>query len=252
MRQHRHFKQNRPKKNLLIGGTDAIAEAIIDGVEIERIFLQHNTNPGRLKKLAEEKGIPINKVPPEKLKTFNIEGHNGVIALKSKIIYQDLQEVISYIVEKGETPLFIILDGLTDIRNIGGIARTAWCCGVHALILPQKGVGALNDDAIATSAGALEEITVCRVKDIADAIDLLHLNGIKVFASEMLAKQNIFDTDFSEPAAIILGSEDKGIHPSIFKKCDVVFKIPMKNNFESLNVSAAAAMIFYEVLKQRI
>ncbi len=237
---------------MLIAGVQATVQALREGVELERIFLQTNISNEELKRLAEDRNVPVNKVPPEKLKTFNIDGHNGCIALKSKITYQQLQDVISLVVEKGETPFFLLLDGITDIRNIGGIARTAYCCGVHALVIPQKGVGALNEDAISTSAGALEQISVCRVKDMHTAIEELHLNGVKVFASEMTAEKNIFQSDLAEPAAIIMGSEDKGIHPSLYKLCDEVFKIPMKNDFESLNVGAATAMILYEVMRQRM
>ena len=236
----------------MIAGVQATIRALKDGEELERIFLQTNISNDELKRLAEDRNVPINKVPPEKLKTYNIEGHNGCIALKSKITYQQLQDVISLVVEKGEVPFFLLLDGITDIRNIGGIARTAYCCGVHALVIPQKGVGALNEDAINTSAGALEHISVCRMKDLQSAIEELHLNGVKVFASEMKAEKNIFESNFSEPSAIIMGSEDKGIHPSLYKHCDEVFKIPMKNDFESINVAAAAAMILYEVMRQRM
>lgn len=252
MRTHKHFRQNRPKKSQLIAGTEAVLDAIENGVEIERIFVQNNISHTELKKAADEKNIPLSKVPQEKIKGFNIDAPGGVIALKSKIIYQELQNVISWVFEKGEVPLFLILDGITDIRNIGGLARTAWCCGVHALVIPQKGVGALNDDAIATSAGALEHLSVCRVRDLEEAVDTLQLNGISVWASEMTASKNIYDINATVPAAIIMGSEDKGIQPSLYKKSDVVFKIPMKNNFESLNVSAATAMILYEVMKQRL
>lgn len=252
MRTHKNFKQSRPKKNLLIATPDAVIEALQNGVELERIFLQNNVGNDVLKNIAEERNIPINKVPPEKLKSFNIDNHQGVIALKSKITYQDLQDVISLVVEKGENPLFLILDGITDIRNIGGIARTAFCCGVHALIIPRKGVGTLNEDAIATSAGALESINVCRVSELSEAIDILQLNGIQVFASEMTAKQSIIQTNLKEPAAIIIGSEDKGIQTALYKKCNAVFNIPMKNEFESLNVSAATAMMLYEAMRQRI
>lgn len=223
-----------------------------EGIELEKIFLQNNISNEQLKKLAADKNVPISKVPPEKLKGYNLEGHNGCIALKSKVTYLELQDVISMVVENGETPFFLLLDGITDIRNIGGIARTAYCCGVHALVIPQKGVGTFNEDAITTSAGALEQISVCRVKDLPSAIDELHMNGIRVFASEMTAKKNIFESDLSEPAAIIMGSEDKGIQPELYKLCDEVFKIPMQNDFESLNVAAATAMILYEVLRQRM
>jgi 23S rRNA (guanosine2251-2'-O)-methyltransferase len=205
-----------------------------------------------IKKLAAENQIPINKVPVEKLNSFNISNHQGCVALKSKVQYQDLQQVISFVVESGQTPLFLILDGITDIRNIGGIARTAYCCGVQAIIIPEKGVGALNEDAITTSAGALEKISICRVNSLMKAVDDLHLNGIKVYASEMTAEKNVFELDLKEPCAIIMGSEDKGIFPALMKIADEQFKIPMVGDFESLNVSVATAMILYEGMKQRL
>lgn len=256
MRQHRNFThKNRPKKNLLIAGFEPIISAMENGEQLERIYLQDKINSPEVDKLklrASEFEVPVNKVPFEKLRNFNIENHHGVIALRSKVKYQNLQDIISHVVENGETPLFLILDGITDIRNIGGMARTAYCCGVHAIIIPEKGVGALNEDAIITSAGALELLAVCRVKTIHAAIEELHLNGIKVYASEMTAEKNVYEIDFSEPAAVIMGSEDKGIHPSLYKLCDDKFKIPMKQDFESFNVSVAAGIILYETMKQRV
>lgn len=252
MRIHKHFSQHRPRKNLLIAGRDNIISAMIDGVELEKIFLQNDLKDAALKKLAFEKKVPVNSVPAGKLKSFNIENHQGAIAIRSKVTYQELQDVISLVVEKGDAPLFLLLDGITDIRNIGGLARTAWCCGVHALVIPSKGVGMLNQDAIDTSAGALEQISVCRVRDLDEAIDILHLNGIRVYGSEMTADKLLMETNLAEPVAIVMGSEDRGIQPSLVKKCDGVFSIPMKNNFESLNVSAATAIILYEGMRQRL
>jgi len=144
----------------------AIAEAINSGKQLDRIYIDarsHHKKIDEIKALASRDNIPINYVPAVKLDSFNITGHDGFVAQIAKVQYHDLQEVISFVVEKGETPLFLILDGITDIRNIGGIARTAFCCGVHAIIIPEKGVGALNEDAILTSAGALEKIAICRV-----------------------------------------------------------------------------------------
>jgi len=204
-----------------------------------------------IKTLALLSNVPINKVPIEKLNGFNITGHEGIVAQIARIQYQDLQQIISFVVEKGEAPLFVMLDGITDIRNIGGIARTTYCCGGHALIIPDKGVGALNEDAILTSAGALEKIPVCRVNSLMKAVDELHLNGIKVFASEMTASKNVFDCDFREPCAIIMGSEENGVYPALMKICDEKFKIPMTGSFESLNVGVATGMILYEVMRQR-
>ena len=247
-------QQHRPKKNLLIGGARPIIHALQNGEQLERIYLQNTINSDEaeeLKKVALQYEVPVNKVPFEKLRNFNLENHNGCIALRSKIKYQNLQDVISWVVEKGETPLFLLLDGITDIRNIGALARTAYCSGIHAIVIPEKGVGALGEDAITTSAGALENMAVCRVKNLHNAIDEMHLNGIKVFASEMTAQENVWDINFDEPCAIIMGSEDKGIQSSLYKMCDNRFKIPMKNDFESLNVSVAAGMILYEAMRQR-
>lgn len=256
MRLHKTFnQQHRPKKNLLIGGIPSVIDAMKSGVQLERIYLQDTISgeeADELKKVAIEFEVPVNKVPFEKIRNFNLENPKGCIAIKSKIKYQNLQDVISFIVENGETPLLLLLDGITDIRNIGALARTAYCCGIQAIVIPEKGVGALNEDAINTSAGALENIAVCRVKTLHSAIDEMHLNGIKVFASEMKSEENVFDINFKDPCAIIMGSEDKGIHPSLYKLCDKSFKIPMQKEFESLNVSVAAGMILYEAMKQRI
>jgi len=256
VRPHKTFtQQHRPKKNLLIGGIPHVIDAMKSGIQLERIYLQNNITgdeADELKRVAIEFEVQVNKVPFEKIRNFNLENPKGCIAIKSKIKYQNLQDVISFIVEKGETPLLLLLDGITDIRNIGALARTAYCCGVQAIVIPEKGVGALNEDAINTSAGALEKIAVCRVKSLHNAIDEIHLNGIKVFASEMKAEENIFNINFKEPCAIIMGSEDKGIQAALYKVCDKSFKIPMQTDFESLNVSVAAGMILYEAMKQRM
>jgi len=247
-------QQHRPKKSSLIIGRQAVKEAIESGKQLDRIYLQSNAQ-GKLiediKALSHNNNIPLNKVPIEKLNGFNINNHEGVVAQIARVRYYNLQEIISFVVEKGEPPLLLILDGITDIRNIGGIARTAYCCGVNALIIPEKGIGALNEDAILTSAGALEKLAVCRVNSLVKAVDELHLNGIKVFASHLSASKNISYCDFKEPCAIVLGSEEKGIYPALSKAADEKFKIPMKGDFESLNVSVAAGIILYEVMRQR-
>ncbi len=246
--------RSRPKKSSLIVGRTAIKEAVESGQAIEKIYLQQNIVENQLNEIvavAHKYKIPINRVPEAKLNSFNVSPHDGCIAVISKIQYYDLQAIISFVVENGRVPLFLILDGITDIRNIGAIARTAYCTGVHAIIIPDKGVGALNEDAILTSAGALEKIAVCRVVSLMKAVDELHANGVKVFASEMTAERNVFDLNLREPSAIVLGSEEKGIYPALMKICDEQFKIPMITEFESLNVSVAAGMILYETMKQR-
>jgi 23S rRNA (guanosine2251-2'-O)-methyltransferase len=224
------------------------------GQQLDRIFLDGKAvgqDINEIKKLAAQNGVPINYVPVAKLNGFNISDHEGCVAQIAKVQYQNLQDVISLVIENGEVPLLLILDGVTDIRNIGGIARTAFCTGVHAIIIPDKGVGALNEDAILTSAGALERIPVCRVNSLMKAVDELHLNGIKVFASEMTADKSIADANFTEPCAIVIGSEEKGVYPALMKICDEKIKIPMVGDFESLNVSVATGIILYEAMKQR-
>jgi 23S rRNA (guanosine2251-2'-O)-methyltransferase len=254
VKNFRQQPQHRPKKSALVIGADNIEKFLAEGKQLERIYVQQNLGiavTGVVNKIAQQYNVPVNKVPVEKLNGFNVT-HNGVIALISKVQYQNLQQVISFVVEQGSVPLLLILDGVTDIRNIGAIARTAWCCGVHAIVIPDKGVGALNEDAITTSAGALEKIAVCRVNSLMKAVDDMHLNGIKIFASEMTASQSIFTLNLTEPCAIVMGSEDKGIQTALMKICDSTFNIPMVNNFESLNVSVATGIILYEAMKQRL
>lgn len=242
------------KKNI-IAGRNPVIEALKQHLAIDKILISKKAtgnNITEIKTLAKENNIPVQYVPAEKINALTNIQHQGIIAFKSAIRYHNLQQVIDFIIEKGDTPLFLILDGITDVRNIGAIARTAVCCGVQAIIIPDKGVGALNEDAVKTSAGALEMIHICRVNSLMKAVDELHLNGIKVFASEMTANTKLFNLNFQEPCAIVMGSEDKGIYPALMKICDETFHIPMANNFESLNVSVATGIILYEAMKQRI
>jgi 23S rRNA (guanosine2251-2'-O)-methyltransferase len=239
----------------MVVGPAAILQAMAEGRALDRIYLQghfRNAEVDQVQATARQAGIPINFVPVEKLNGFNVPDHHGAIAIISPIQYQNLQDVISQVMDRGEAPLFLILDGITDVRNIGALVRTAYCCGVHALIIPDKGVGALNEDAMLTSAGALEKLPVCRVASLMKAVDKLHLNGIKVYASDMKAAEKVHGLPLAEPCAIVMGSEDKGIYPALMKICDEAFAIPMKGDFESLNVSVAAGMILYEAMMQRI
>ena len=253
MKNFRH--PQRPKKSTLIIGVTAVIDALKSGEALDRIYLDNllkGEEAAEIRKLASLNNVPINYVPRAKLDSFNVTGHQGCIAQKAKVHYYALQDIISQVTDRGEAALFLILDGITDIRNIGGIARTAWCCGVNAIIIPDKGVGALNEDAILTSAGALEQLPVCRVNSLLKAVDELHLNGISVFATEMKASKTIIEADFRLPCAIIMGSEEKGIYPALLKSCDETLRIPMVTAFESLNVSVATGMVLYEVMRQRL
>lgn len=244
-----------PKKENLIIGRQPLIEAIAHGRPIDKILFQQQVSGesiGEIRKLAKQYNIPIQQVPPEKLHSLTRANHQGVIAFAALIQYMDLQQVIDLVLANGQLPLFLMLDGVTDVRNIGAIARTALCCGAQALIIPDKGVGALNEEALKSSAGALEKIQVCRVGSLMKAVDLLHLNGIRVYATEMTASTPVYDTDFTNPCCIIMGSEDKGVFQGLRKISDGNISIPMTAAFESLNVSVATGMILYEALKQRL
>lgn len=244
---------NRSSANII--GRQPVIKALRDGAKLERIFLQKNIGGegiDEIKSLAQKFQIPINAVPIEKLHGMTRANHQGVIAVNSIIEYYELQDSINNVVERGEVPLFVMLDGITDVRNIGAIARTALCCGAQIMIIPDKGVGAINEEAMKSSAGALQRLLVCRVNSLLKAVDTLHLNDIKVFTSEMKADVNVFDVDFKQPACIVMGSEDKGIQPFITKAADLPFTIPMQGKFDSFNVGIAAGIILFEASKQRM
>lgn len=236
-------------------GRQPILESFLSDTNIEKILIQKNAQGeglSEIKKAALDKNIPIQLVPIEKLNGMTKANHQGVLAFISMVKYMDLQEVIDFVVAKGETPFFMMLDGVTDVRNIGAITRSIHCCGAQALIIPDKGVGALNEEAFKSSAGALEHIQVVRVSSLLKAVDTLHLNGIQVFTSEMRADKNVHELDLTIPACIIMGDEGRGVQPFLAKAADYFFKIPMATNFDSFNVSVAAGIILYEGMKQRM
>jgi 23S rRNA (guanosine2251-2'-O)-methyltransferase len=243
------------KKSSLIIGRQPLIEAIRSGRALDKILLQRNTvgeSIAEIRDLAREHNIPVQVVPGEKLGSLTKANHQGVIAFAALVQYLDLQQVIDHTVAGGTVPLFVMLDGVTDVRNIGAIARSAVCCGAQALIIPDKGTGALNEEAMKSSAGALELINICRVNSLLKAVDTLHMNGIKVFTSEMNAAVKVFELPLAEPCCIVMGSEDKGVQPYIRKAADQHFNIPMAGDFDSFNVSVAAGIILYEAMKHRL
>ena len=244
-----------PSSSTLIIGKQPLLEALQSGRPIDKILFQKNISGDavqQIRQLAREAGIPIQMVPPEKLNHLTRANHQGIIAIGSLIRYMDLQQVIDFVVGEGQTPLFIMLDGITDVRNIGAIARSAVCCGAQAMIIPDKGVGALQEEALKSSAGALEWIQVCRVSSLLKAVDTLHLNGISVFTSEMRAEKKIHELPLTGPCCVIMGAEGKGVQPYLAKAADYFFSIPMAGKFNSFNVSVAAGIILCEAMKQRM
>ncbi len=243
------------KSSDIIIGRQPLIEAMLAGRAIDKILFQRNVSGesiGEIRKLAEKRGIPIQQVPVEKMASLSRANHQGVIALAALFTYMDLQTVIDQVVSEGQIPLFVLLDGITDVRNIGAIARSAVCYGSQALIIPDKGIAALNEEALKSSAGALEKIHICRVSSLLKAVDNLHLNGILVFASAMKADKKIFDLPLQLPCCVMMGSEDRGLQTYLNKAADELFTIPMPGQFDSLNVSVAAGIILYESMKKRM
>jgi 23S rRNA (guanosine2251-2'-O)-methyltransferase len=241
-------------KNIIVG-RHPVLEALKAGSGIDRILIYRNATGDvltEIKSLATKLNIPVQLVPGPKLDSLTNIQHQGIVAFKTLVQYQDLQDVIDQANANGQVPLFLVLDGITDVRNIGAITRTAYCTGVHGIIIPDKGVAALGEDAMKASAGALAHLHIVRVNSLVKALDTLRLNGIAVFASVMRQGEPLKALPLSEPAAIVMGSEDKGIQPVLLKTCDHLFHIPMPGNFESLNVSVAAGMILYEAVRQRL
>lgn len=248
------MKQGRPPLPLIIG-RKPLLEALQQGTAVEKIFLLRTaTGPeiNEIKQLARENNIPISQVPVEKLNSFTKAQHQGVVAWTGLIQYIDLQAAISHVVDQGIVPLFVLLDGVTDVRNVGAIARSALCCGAQGLILPTSSSASLTEDAIKTSAGALNKLMLCRIPSVPQAIDVLRLNGIQILGTQMKGSVPVFETDLTIPSCIVMGAEDTGISKDVLKRADHLIRIPMVTSFDSLNVSVATGMILYEALRQRI
>ena len=250
------YNRNKKSPSLpLLVGRKPVLEALEQGVTIEKIFLLRTANGediNRIKVRARELNIPISQVPVEKLDYLTKVQHQGIVAWTSLLQYVELQAGISYVVEKGEVPLFLLLDGITDVRNVGAIARSALCCGAQGIILPASHAASLTEDAIKTSAGALRKIMLCRTPSVPQAMDVLRLNGIQVLGTQMKGSVPVYESDLTIPSVIVMGAEDTGISKDVLKRADQLIRIPMVNNFDSLNVSVAAGMILYEALRQRL
>lgn len=190
-------------------------------------------------------------VPAERLNKFRKHNHQGVVGFMPAITYHSLEKIIPAIIEGGETPLLILLDGITDVRNMGAIARSAECAGAHAIVLSEKGNAPINADAIKTSAGALTRLPVCKEQSILHAIGFLKECGIEVVAFDDKGNRSIYETDLSKSVALIMGSEDRGVSAAAKKMSDRVVKIPMRGKISSLNVSVASGIVLFETLRQR-
>jgi 23S rRNA (guanosine2251-2'-O)-methyltransferase len=238
-----------------IYGPRPLIEAIESGREIEKVFLKKNLqgdNYQYILRLVKERSIPFRFVPVEKLNRITRKNHQGIIAYISPISFQNLDQVIPAIYESGEDPLIILLDGVTDVRNFGAVARTAECAGVHAMVIPHHGSARINADSLKTSAGALNRIPVCRVPNLVYAAGYLRNSGLMIFGSSEKAGKLYTQMHITGPAAFIFGSEDKGISTGLLKRCDELVRIPVMGQISSLNVSAAVAILIYEAVRQRM
>ena len=196
--------------------------------------------------------IQVQRVPQERLDRYTRKNHQGVIAFISAITYQKLEDIIPFVYEQGRDPFIVLLDGVTDVRNFGAIARTCECAGVDAIVIPAKGSVSVNADAIKTSAGALHVLPVCKEKSINQAIRFLQQSGVKVYAASEKAAENYTHIAYDGPTAIVMGAEDTGVSYENLRICDAMIKIPQFGTIGSLNVSVASSILIYEVVRQRM
>ncbi|MEZ4853501.1 23S rRNA (guanosine(2251)-2'-O)-methyltransferase RlmB [Flavobacterium sp.] len=238
-----------------IFGIRAIIEAIQSGTEIDKVFVQKDSQGDLMRelfKVLKQHNINYSQVPVEKLNRLGNRNHQGAVATISPITFANLDNLIVSLLEAEKKPLFIILDGVSDARNFGAIIRTAECTGVNGIIIAKQGSAPVNGDTVKTSAGAVFNVPICKVDHVKDAVFHLQASGIKTVAATEKTNHTLYDINFKEPIAIIMGSEDKGVNPSVLKIVDEKAKLPMFGTISSLNVSVACGAFLYEAVRQRI
>lgn len=238
----------------IIYGTRAVMEAISAGKEIEKVMIQSGLANDLVKELiamARKHQVPYTFVPQEKLKRFTTKNHQGVVCLLASIVYASLDNLIDRAYSEGREPFLLILDRITDVRNFGAIARTAECAGVDGIVISDKGNAPITSDAMKTSAGALNHLAVCREKDLKQTMRYLRENGIRIIACTEKTNQSIFSVPLTGPIAVIMGSEEDGISDVLLRDADELVRIPMHGKIGSLNVSVAAGIAVYEVVRSR-
>ena len=244
------------EKSDYIYGIRAVIEAVEAGKEIDKVFINrdlHGDLARELMGILKSHNVLIQKVPVEKLDRITRKNHQGVIAILSAITYDSLANIVPMIYEDGRMPFVVLLDGVTDVRNFGAIARTCECAGADAIVIPRRGGVGVNADAMKTSAGALNYLTVCRENSIVNAVKFLKDNGFQIFAASEKSNLNYTCADYATvPVAIVMGAEDVGISEDVLRFCDTKVASPQLGNIGSLNVSVAAGVLIYEVVRQRI
>lgn len=242
------------ERNEYIFGIRAVIEAIEAGKEIDKILVKKELQGDLAQELfaaARTVGAPIQRVPVERINRITRKNHQGVVAFLSAVEYYKLDTLVPALYEAGENPLIILLDGVTDVRNFGAIARTCECVGANAIVIPARGSVSVNADAVKTSAGALHTLPVCRENSIQEAVRYLRDSGFTVVAASEKAAQSYTQPNYNAPTAIVMGAEDTGVSPAVLRQCDEIVALPMRGNISSLNVSVAAGVMMYEVIRQR-
>lgn len=239
----------------IIFGRHPVIDAIKSGKVFDKIIFQQGVTGEfeiEVRRLCKDHNIPMNIVPKERFNKY-VKGanHQGIIGFISCIEYHRLEDVVPGIWEKGETPLIVLLDNITDVRNFGAIARSAEAAGAHAIVVPFKGAALANPDAMKTSAGALNLIPVCRENSLVNVVEWLSQNGIPTFGAALGEAKLIHELDFTGPAALLMGAEGEGINPALLRRCEATYRIPMRGQTDSFNVSVAAGIALYEVMRQR-
>jgi 23S rRNA (guanosine2251-2'-O)-methyltransferase len=246
---------NTPKTTMpFTYGMHPVLEALHSGKEVEKIMIKRglkNEFTNEIFKICKERNIPLQDVPIEKLNKITMKPHQGIVAFLGLVEYQNIENIIPKLFEEGKTPLLVILDRITDVRNVGAISRSALCAGVDAVIVPSRGAAQLNEDAIKSSAGAIHQIAICRSYNLKDTIKFLKDSGIQIVGITEKTKELIYTVNFSGPTCIIMGSEEDGISPEYLKLCDTTCRIPLHGPVESLNVSVATGVALFEVVRQR-
>lgn len=239
----------------MIFGIRAIIEALQADKEIDKIIIKNDMQSEVARELfaalKEKPHVQVQRVPIQRINRYTLKNHQGAIAFISQTTYQRIEDIVPFLFEQGETPFFILLDGVTDVRNFGAIARTCECAGANAIIIPVKGGASVNADAMKTSAGALHTIPVCKEPNLIDTVKFLKNCGIRIIAATEKAKINYTEAVLTDPVALVMGAEDTGVSPDILRLCDDMVKIPVKGKISSLNVSVAAGVLMYETLRQR-
>ncbi len=237
-----------------IYGIRAVIEAIRAKEPIDKVYFQKGLKgplSKELENLIRREGIPSSYVPLQKINKLTQANHQGVVATISPISFLSVEELTEQVLDKNDAPLFLLLDGVSDVRNFGAIIRTAECSGVAGIIIPKKGAAPVSGDTIKTSAGAAFRVPIAKTDHIKDAVFYLKASGVSVIAATEKTQQLLYSVDLKGPVAIIMGAEDTGISPSILKEADHLAKLPLLGEIGSLNVSVACGVFLYEVVRQR-